>query len=169
MYIVNFLLKIFQFYWWRKPEFRRKLPTDRKSLASVKSTWFMSESIVRFKRPENLSWNLNWKKISVREWKCSGNINFGFILSNAAILESMQYDHQTQFWKRTIPGILHPVVLDRIKVWKVNGRWVQDDNWLEELTGAFGHKTSTDVSCRQTTILCNFLFSSIILSFCCSI
>jgi hypothetical protein len=48
------------------------------SLASVKSTWFktfMSESIVRFKRPENQSRILKWKIRSVMEWKCSENIN----------------------------------------------------------------------------------------------
>jgi hypothetical protein len=48
------------------------------SLASVKSTWFktfMSESIVRFKRPENQRWILKWKIRSVMEWKCSENIN----------------------------------------------------------------------------------------------
>jgi hypothetical protein len=38
---------------------------------------FMSESIARFKRPENQSRNLNWKKISVRKWKCSGNNKTG--------------------------------------------------------------------------------------------
>ena len=32
---------------------------------------FRNQSI----QPENQSRNLNWKKISVREWKCSGNIN----------------------------------------------------------------------------------------------
>jgi len=35
----------------------------------------MSESIARFKRSDNQSRNLNWKIISVKEWKCSGNIN----------------------------------------------------------------------------------------------
>jgi hypothetical protein len=35
----------------------------------------MSESIARFKRPENQNKNLNWKNISVKKWKCSGNIN----------------------------------------------------------------------------------------------
>ena len=34
---------------------------------------FMSESIARFKRSDNQSRNLNWKIISVKEWKCSGN------------------------------------------------------------------------------------------------
>jgi hypothetical protein len=46
------------------------------TLASVKSTWFktfMSESIVRFKRPENQSWILKWKIGSVIKWKCSEN------------------------------------------------------------------------------------------------
>ena len=48
------------------------------SLASAKSMWFktfMSESIVRFKRLDNQRQNLNWKIRSVRERKCSGNIN----------------------------------------------------------------------------------------------
>jgi hypothetical protein len=43
---------------------------------TLKSTWFntfMSGSIARFKRSDNQSRNLNWKIISVREWKCSGN------------------------------------------------------------------------------------------------
>ena len=46
------------------------------TLASVKSTWFkffMSESIARFKRSDNQSRNSNWKIISLKEWKCSGN------------------------------------------------------------------------------------------------
>jgi hypothetical protein len=34
---------------------------------------FMSESIAQFKRSDNQSRNLNWKIISVKEWKCSGN------------------------------------------------------------------------------------------------
>ena len=37
-------------------------------LQALKVRDLMSESIVWFKRPENQSWNLNWKKISVREW-----------------------------------------------------------------------------------------------------
>ena len=48
------------------------------SLASAKSTWFktfMSESSVWFKRPDNQRRNLTWKIRSVREQKCSGNIN----------------------------------------------------------------------------------------------
>jgi len=50
----------------------------RGHFASVKSTWFkffMSGSIVRFKRPDNQRRNLNWKILSERERKCSGNIN----------------------------------------------------------------------------------------------
>jgi hypothetical protein len=46
------------------------------TLASVKRTWFktfMSESIARFKRWDNQSRNLNWKIISVKQWKCSRN------------------------------------------------------------------------------------------------
>jgi len=35
----------------------------------------MSDSIVRFKRPDNQNWNLNWKILSVRERKLSGNFN----------------------------------------------------------------------------------------------
>jgi hypothetical protein len=45
---------------------------------SIASTWFktfMSESIVRFKRPENQCRILKWKIRSVMEWKCSKNIN----------------------------------------------------------------------------------------------
>jgi hypothetical protein len=45
------------------------------SLASVKGMWFktfMSESIVRFKRPDNQIRKLNWKIWSVRKWKFSG-------------------------------------------------------------------------------------------------
>ena len=48
------------------------------SLKSVKSTWFkicISESNVRFKKTDNQCRNLNWKIRSVRERKCSGNIN----------------------------------------------------------------------------------------------
>ena len=48
------------------------------SLASIKSMWFktfMSESIVWFKRPDNQSRNLNWKVLSVRDQKLSGNFN----------------------------------------------------------------------------------------------
>jgi hypothetical protein len=47
-------------------------------LTSVKSMWFktlISESMVWFKRSENQCQNLNWKIRSVRERKCSGNIN----------------------------------------------------------------------------------------------
>ena len=54
------------------------------SLASDKSTWFktfMSESIVRFKWPDNQCRNLNWKIRSVRERKCSGNIKLAIWLS----------------------------------------------------------------------------------------
>ena len=50
----------------------------RSHFASVKSMWFnffMSESIVQFKRPDNQRRNLNWKIRSVREQKCTGNIN----------------------------------------------------------------------------------------------
>jgi len=35
----------------------------------------MSDSIVRFKRPDNQSRNLNWKILSVRERKWSRNFN----------------------------------------------------------------------------------------------
>ena len=51
-------------------------PSIWPTLTSVKSTWFktfMSESIARYKRSDNQSRNLNWKIISVKEWKCSGN------------------------------------------------------------------------------------------------
>ena len=46
-------------------------------LASIKSVWFktfMSESIVRFKKPKNQSLILKWQIRSVMEWKCSENI-----------------------------------------------------------------------------------------------
>jgi hypothetical protein len=39
----------------------------------ISRTLLMSESIARFKRLDNQSRNSNWKIISVKEWKCSGN------------------------------------------------------------------------------------------------
>jgi hypothetical protein len=45
----------------------------------------MSESIARFKRSDNQSRNLNWKIISMKEWKCSEIPDFlsdDFVLPN---------------------------------------------------------------------------------------
>ena len=44
-------------------------------VVTCKLKTFMSESILHFKIPDNQCRNLNWKIRSMRERKCSGNIN----------------------------------------------------------------------------------------------
>ena len=87
-YIANIFLTLHKHLWsvWRVCQRRRQtLTTLTMSVTSIYlfrispatvmhvDVTFMSESIARFKRSDYQSRNLNWKIISVKEWKCSGN------------------------------------------------------------------------------------------------
>lgn len=87
----------------------------------------MSESIAWFERREIQSRNLNWKKLLVREWKCSRNMNSPSVYQYRTFTRIFKSNSQMQVFRshyRALAGTLFLAFLLDHTSWKFRVWWM---------------------------------------------